>query len=67
MQIKTKLAILFTLFFVLGCKKDEPESEALVITFIDANLSLSETSSIINFEFLNAIRVSDMKHFQNNH
>ena len=51
MRIKTKLAILFTLLFVFGCKKDEPESEAPIITFIDANLSSSETSAIINFEF----------------
>jgi len=50
-RIKTKLAILFALLFVFGCKKEEPESEAPVITFIDANLSSSETSAIINFEF----------------
>jgi len=47
----TKLAILFTILFSFGCKKENPDPVPPIITFIDAQLSANETYSIVRFEF----------------
>jgi hypothetical protein len=47
----TILVILFTLSFLYGCKKDDPQPEAPVITFVDLGLAPDGNSSIVKFEF----------------
>ena len=52
MQNLTKLVILFALVFSFGCKKEDPEPSPPVITFVDANISSSNSSAIVRFDFL---------------
>lgn len=52
MQNVTKLVILFALVFSFGCKKEDPEPSPPVITFVDANISSSNSSAIVRFDFL---------------
>jgi hypothetical protein len=51
-QNVTKLVILFALVFSFGCKKEDPEPSPPVITFVDANISSSNSSAIVRFDFL---------------
>ena len=51
MQSVVKIVIISTLLLVVGCKKDDPEPVPPVITFLEANLSIDNTYSIIKFEF----------------
>ncbi len=51
MKQLTKLAILFAIILSLGCKKDDPTPVPPVIKFLDAQLSVDKTFSIVRFEF----------------
>ena len=51
MQSAVKITIISTLLFILGCKKNDPEPVPPVITFVEANLSIENTYSIVKFEF----------------
>jgi len=51
MKSGVKIAIIFTFFLILGCKKDKTDPVAPIITFLDAHLSADKTYTIVNFEF----------------
>ena len=47
-----KLIILFSLFFVFACRKDDPTPVPPVIEFVDARLSADRSFSIVRFDFV---------------
>jgi len=51
MQHRVKIAIIISFFFILGCKKNDPEPVAPIITFLDATLAADKTYINVNFEF----------------
>jgi hypothetical protein len=51
MQRIVKITIIFTLLFIFGCKKDNPDPVPPIITFMDAQLSPDKTYNIVRFEF----------------
>lgn len=51
MQQLVKIVIIISLFFVFGCKKNNPEPVAPIITFLDATLSADKTFINVRFDF----------------
>lgn len=51
MQYGVKIVIIITFLFILGCKKNDPEPVAPIITFLDATLAPDKTFINVNFEF----------------
>jgi hypothetical protein len=54
MQYAVKITIIITFLFILGCKKNDPEPAAPIITFLNASLSQDKTFINVQFEFFDA-------------
>ncbi len=52
MQNISKIVILFTIAFVAGCKKEDPEPVAPVITFVEATMASNNASAVVKLDFL---------------
>ncbi|MCO6499184.1 MAG: hypothetical protein J5I47_02270 [Vicingus serpentipes] len=51
MKSVVKIAIIFALFLILGCKKDKSDPVPPVINFLQANFSADKTYVVVKFEF----------------
>ncbi|MDB4533586.1 hypothetical protein N9242_01850 [Vicingaceae bacterium] len=52
MQNKSKIAILLTFLFFIGCKKEDATPVAPVIKFVEANVASNNASAVVKIEFL---------------